>query len=40
MPLPQDLLGDLADIAPTVAVFVIRLAGIHWRIRLPKFSMR
>ena len=36
----QDLHGDHAVIASTVAVFVIRLAGIHWRIRLPKFSMR
>ncbi len=36
----QDLHGNLAVAAPTAAVFVIRLAGIHWRIRLPKFSMR
>lgn len=36
----QDSGGDLAVVAATVAVLVIRLAGIHWRIRLPKFSMR
>ena len=36
----QDLHGDLAVVTSTVAVFVIRLAGIDWRIRLPKFSMR
>lgn len=36
----QELHGELAVVAPTVAVFVIRLAGIHWRIHLPKFSMR
>ena len=36
----QDSGGDLAVVVATVAVLVIRLAGIHWRIRLPKFSMR
>ena len=36
----QAINGDLAVVAATVAVLVIRLAGIHWRIRLPKFSMR
>lgn len=40
MPLPEDLRGGLAVVASTVAAFVIRLAGIDWRIRLPKFSMR
>jgi uncharacterized membrane protein YeiH len=32
--------GNIAVAAPMVAVFLIRMAGIHWRIRLPKFSMR
>ena len=36
----QDLHSNLALATPTVAVFLIRLAGIHWRIHLPKFSMR
>ena len=36
----QDMHGDIAVAAPTVAVFLIRMAGIHWRIKLPKFSMR
>ena len=35
-----DLHGTYAVVAPTAAVFLIRLAGIHWRIHLPKFSMR
>lgn len=36
----QDVHGNLAVAAPTVAVFLIRLAGIYWRIHLPTFSMR
>lgn len=35
-----DMHNDLALAAPTAAVFAIRMAGIHWRIQLPKFSMR
>lgn len=36
----QDLHGAIAVAAPTVTVFAIRMAGIQWRIKLPKFSMR
>ncbi len=36
----QHLHGDFAVAAPTVTVLLIRMAGIHWRIRLPRFSMR
>lgn len=35
-----DLHGAYVVLAPTAAVFLIRMAGIHWRIHLPTFSMR
>lgn len=36
----EHMQGTIAVAAPTLAVFMIRMAGIHWRIKLPKFSMR